>query len=513
MSEMSPEMQELLVITPVLLALGGGVLAALIASFVSRPTAVLVAATALVAGAGVSAGTVYGLEANVLAYDVMIGGGGFSGTATVIMALSAAALLGGFAWFARSPSGGLAAALVALSTGAAVALAQSLDLVFTLIALESLALCAYALVAQARTPRADEAAVKYVIQGSVATGLFLLGMAILVGLHGGGTSLLAIRSTFSGVPSTPLAAAMALVIAAFAYKLGAFPFHSWAPDAFETAPSPSAGYLAAAPKIAAVLAAFVISSILFSGPEVPAWQLSWQMGSFPIVIDVPRISALWAVLATGSIVFGNLAALRQRSYGRMLAYSGIAQIGYALIGLTVGERVVGITMLLLSAYGAAVLAAFLAAEVMRCTRPDWDGSISGMAGFGRSNPVTGVALAVAMFSLTGIPLTAGFWGKLLVFGGAVGMEWEWLVIVAVLGSAVSFGYYGRVLKTIYFEDAPSSTSMETATAEENSEIIVSGREGRAAAVVTVVLALAILAVGIAPLFVGIEFLQRFFVFG
>ena len=505
--------QELLVITPVLLALGGGVLAAIIASFVSRPAAVLVAAVALVAGAGVSVSAVYGFEANVLAYDVMIGGGGFSGVAAVILTLAAAALLGGFAWFARSPSGGLAAALIALSTAAAVALAQSLDLVFTLIALESLALCAYALVAQARSPRADEAAVKYVIQGSVATGLFLLGIAILVGLHGGGTALLSIRSTFAGVPSTPLAAAMALVAAAFAYKLGAFPFHSWAPDAFETAPPSSAGYLAAAPKIAAVLAAFVLSSILFSGPEVPAWQLSWSIGSLPILIDVPRISALWAVLATGSILFGNLAALRQRSYGRMLGYSGIAQIGYALVGLTVGERVVGITMLLLSAYGAAVVAAFLAAEVVRCTRPQWDGTISGMAGFGRSNPVTGVALAVAMFSLTGIPLTAGFWGKLLVFGSAVGMGWEWLVILAVLGSVVSFGYYGRVLKTIYFEEVPSPPASQTGTAEEDSAASESAREGRAASVVTVVLALAILAVGIAPLFVGIEFLQRFFMFG
>jgi len=491
------------IVIPVLLAVAGGLAGVLTDAFGGRRAGVALSAIGPAVGAGYAAWLVYTLDGNVIAYNVIVGGGGFSGIPAIVLALAALSIVGGWAWFTTSPAGGSAAALVALSGAAAAALSGAVDMVFILVALECLALAAYALVAQSHNARADEAAMKYVVQGAVATSLFVLGTAVLVGVYGGQSTIFAIQATAARAEGmTPLAGAMALVVAAFAYKLGGFPFHSWAPDAFETAPPASAGYMAGAPKVAAVLAAFLVSSLLFGATLLPSWQLSWEIAGISIDIDQPRIAMAWAVLAAGSMIFGNLAALRQRSYGRMLGYSGIAQVGYAMIGLTIGERVVGSTMLLMSAYAFAALAAFLGAEALRCRRPGWDGTIDGMAGFGRSNSVAGLAVAVAMFSLTGIPLTAGFWGKLLVFGAAVGFGWTWLVVIGVLGSVVSFGYYGAVLRAMYFEPAA-----ETPSADEIATC------GRAATWTAGAAALAVIAIGITPLIWGLEFVQRFLAFG
>jgi len=500
------------ILLPIGSAIAGGVLGVLADAFGSRRLSVALSAAGTALGAVVAVWLVYELPGTLLAYNVLAGGGGFAAIGAVVLTLSALSLVGGWAWFTRSPAGGSAAALIALAGGAAAALAGTVDMVFLLIALECLALTAYALVAQSRNARSDEAAMKYVVQGAVATGLLVLGIAILVGVYGGTSGLIPLQaSAAAGGPLTPLAGAMALVVAAFAYKLGGFPFHSWAPDVFETAPPASAGYLAGAPKVGAVLAAFIVSSILFGSTMLPAWQFSREIAGVTIEIDQSRISVMWAVLAAGSIIFGNLAALRQESYGRMLGYSGIAQVGYAMIGLAVGERVVGSTMLLMTAYAFAALAAFLGGEAVRCQRPGWDGSIGGMAGFGRSNALVGAAVAVAMFSLTGIPLTAGFWGKLLVFGAAVGFGWEWLVVIGVLGSVVSFGYYGKVLRSMYFE--PAEEVAEPSGDDEGSVPATGSVFALPATLTASLVAAAVVAVGIAPLVWGLGFLQRFFAFG
>jgi NADH-quinone oxidoreductase subunit N len=219
----------------------------------------------------------------------------------------------------------------------------------------------------------------------------------------------------------------------------------------------------------------------------------------------PVLPLAWGVLAAASIIFGNFVALRQTSYLRMLGYSGIAQVGYALVAVAVAgaaptQAVFQAAAVLVAAYAVAVSGAFMLAEAVRRMRPEWDGSISGLAGLGREKALLGIASAVIMFSLTGIPLTAGFWGKLQVFGLAIQGGYEWLAVIGVLGSVVSFGYYGSVLRSMYFDDAP-------AVAREGET-----PRARAATFVVVLTGLALLVVGVLPLVTGLAPLLTFFSF-
>ncbi|MDO9108758.1 MAG: proton-conducting transporter membrane subunit, partial [Coriobacteriia bacterium] len=330
-------------------------------------------------------------------------------------------------------------------------------------------------------PAAAEAAMKYVIQGAVATGLYLAGLAIHVGVTGGGSDL---GRVAAGMPEFALAstAATVFLLAAFAFKLGAVPFHSWAPDALETAPPSGSAFMASAPKIAAVLGLIILFSLTVEQVAIK---------TLPTLNHV----ILFATLAVGSILLGNLAGLPQTSYQRMLAYSGIAQVGYVLIGLATGSGAIPATMFLVSVYGLAALGAFLAAQFVHAARLGWDGSIAGMAGLGREHPVVAIALAILLLSLTGIPLTAGFWGKLYVFNFAVRAGLEWLVLLGVLGSVVSFGYYGAVLRSIFFDAPPAKRGTESDTEDVTLD--------RAAAGVVLVCASVVLALGIMPLFLGL----------
>ncbi len=177
--------------------------------------------------------------------------------------------------------------------------------------------------------------------------------------------------------------------------------------------------------------------------------------------DAKRLPVVIAAIAAGSIVYGNLAALRQRSYARMLAYSGIAQAGYALVPVAVGQPQQA--AFFLATYSIAVVGAFLAALAVQRVRPDWDGSIKGMAGLGAHAPWLSAGLATLLLSLTGIPPLLGFWGKLQAFGVAVyasrrreadGQCFLALAVIGLVGSVVSFGYYGAVLRAMYFETEP-----------------------------------------------------------
>ncbi|MDO8915898.1 MAG: proton-conducting transporter membrane subunit, partial [Coriobacteriia bacterium] len=311
-------------------------------------------------------------------------------------------------------------------------------------------------------------ATKYFVQGAVATGLLVLALAVLFALGGGSLDYAAVIS--GGADGFPRSAALlgfALLTCVLAFKAGAFPFHSWAPDAYETAERPVAALLASTPKVA-VLAAVVY---VF---------LPVQEAGAALSPAVP--SMLFALLALASIVFGNLAALRQRSLTRMLAYSGIAQVGYALVGIAAGQG--SATLVFAGLYGLAAAGAFLAAEAVSEGDPGWDGSIAGLAGLSRRRPALAAALAALMLSLTGIPLFGGFVGKLAVFAGAAG-PLTWLVVVGVVGSVVSFGYYGSVLRSVYLAE-------ETETADPD------GRTAGPATAVTICLAVLTVLFGLVP---------------
>ena len=228
--------------------------------------------------------------------------------------------------------------------------------------------------------------------------------------------------------------------------MGAVPFHSWAPDAYETAPVESAAFLAAGPKLAAIGAMSVFVTVVASGPEAT-----------PILVVVAGIAVL-------SVLVGSVAALRQHDYRRMLAYAGIAQAGYALIAVAL--PMAPLAVFFGATYALAATGTFLAAAAFQRLRPHWDGSVAGLAGLGRRAPVLGGAVAVLLISLAGLPPLLGFWAKLVVF--ATGLSYavaslaaqpvhSWSVSIAViagiLGSIVSLGYYGAVLRSLFF-DAP-----------------------------------------------------------
>jgi NADH-quinone oxidoreductase subunit N len=259
--------------------------------------------------------------------------------------------------------------------------------------------------------------------------------------------------------------------------------------------------MATVPKIGAVTAALLVFSVAFGAA------------------GTDRLPLMWTLLAGGSIVVGNLVALRQTSYTRMLGYSGIAQIGYVLVGFAASSATASAVLVLISAYGFAASAAFLGAEAVAVCHPDWDGSIAGMAGMGRTRPILGIALTVAMFSLTGMPLTLGFWGKLGVFGPAVASGDTMLVSIAavgILGSVVSFGYYGGVLRTLFFEtpaeeESPGSGEGDTLAAQEaHAHAVGGGQRVNVAEAVAAAIGAFVLVLGVYPLFEGLDWLMGLF---
>jgi NADH-quinone oxidoreductase subunit N len=425
--------------------------------------------------------------------------GGTRATLTaMVTGLAVLALVAGYQHLGEETHGGQVAALVVFSVLGCGTLIAAGDLAVLAVSLEMLALAGYALVSASRDPRADEAAAKYFVQGAVATGLLVYGTAVVFGVYGGVTRYADLSRTLaSASPTAPAVTGTVLVLAALAFKLGAFPFHWWAPDAYETAQPSVAAFLAAGPKVAALAAAGVLTLRVFSG------QLATLV---PLAVG----------LGVASIVFGNLGGLRQVSYQRMLAYSGIAQVGYALAAFSAGAAGLAPALMLGGAYAVAAAGAFIAGQALRADAPHWDGSIGGMGGLARRRPVLSASLAVCLVSLTGIPLTAGFWGKLFAFGVAARVAVEpalrpaadawlyWTVLIAgVIGSVVSFGYYGGVLRSVYFDEANcGDTARGSAEAGDVAGVRIAGDPARSAVAAVVIAAGVLLVVGIAPLVLG-----------
>jgi len=420
-------------------------------------------------------------------------GGPFSAVPGIVALLAALVLLGGWDEFAVRPGGGAASGLIALGAVASGLIAAAADLTVLLVALETAAVCAYALVADARRGSADEASMKYFVQGAVATGALVLGLAVLVGAFSPSGSYVALTAALrSPVWVSAAAAGCVLVMAALAFKLGAAPFHSWAPDAYQSARPEVSAFLSAGPKYGAIAGLAVFMVVATSG------ALSREL--------VPAV----AVLAVLSVLVGSLLAFRQRSYTRMLGYAGVAQAGYALIGIAVLRP--QIALFFGATYAIATTGAFLAAAAFRRSRADWDGSIAGLAGLGRRVPVVSGSLAVLLVSLAGIPPLLGFWGKFEVFvgaglaagqglapGGDAGLGWTYavLAVVGVIGSVISLGYYGGVLRSMYLDAAPDDESSASAPGSAGAGVVV--------------LALVALVLGVLPLFAGVGLLAAPFV--
>ncbi len=436
-------------------------------------------------------------------FGVILVGSGFSGYAFVIYFLGFLSVGTGLSSVRPQTRVGVAA-LVALGSVAGQVLVGAFDLAVLFVALEAVALVGYALVAAGGTDRSDEAAARYFVQGAVATGLTVYGLAIVVGLGGGGTGYNGMLDGLTRLsPQAALLGAI-LLLTSLAFKLGAFPFHSWAPDAYETAPPAAAAFLSSGPKVAA-LGAFIFLVGRAFGPSV--------LDQFDATLaqTLAPLTTIIAVLAAASIVFGNLAALKQTSVTRMLGYSGIAQIGYALIG--VGSAIPGAT-LFAATYGFGVAGSFLAVEALRGGLPEWDGSVAGLAGASRKRPWAAFALAVSLLSLTGIPLTAGFWGKALVFLGGIDAGLLWLAIVGVVGSVVSFGYYGRVIRALYIDVPEAAGESDAVEPDDDATEPVSPDSDVEASPArvwpAVIAAVIIIGFGTIPMVSGLDWVTRVF---
>jgi NADH-quinone oxidoreductase subunit N len=335
-------------------------------------------------------------------------------------------------------------ALLLLSASGMCLLVQGNELIFIFIALETMSIATYALAAYLRAdPRAAEAAFKYFLLGAVASAIFVYGSALCYGAAGH-TQLDALASVHAGIL---LKTGLAFVLAAFAFKVAAVPFHMWVPDVYEGAPTPVTAFMAVAVKTAAFAALLRILVVGF-GPDV------WQ----------PFLSTL-AIL---TMVCGNLLALTQRSVKRMLAYSSVAHAGYLLVAVVAAGKLrveAGQALLFyLATYTASAGGAFIAVSLVE--RIDTEGGqawdLDRFAGLAQRRPILALGISVLMLSLGGIPPTAGFMGKLLVFRAAIDSGQVVLAIVGTLSSLIGLYYYLRVVVYMYMR--PSVVAAHEVTA-------------------------------------------------
>lgn len=484
---------------PPALAVAGVVIGLVADAFERRGASVAVMAATLLGAGGV--GFYLSLHTEpAIVLGVLMTGAGFTSMPALGYTLAGLAVVAGFRRYAGLDRGPAMAALV--STGALFShmMLASLDLMVLFVALSGLAIVGYSLVAGAGTRRAEESAVRYFVSGAVATGLTVYGLALMFGLGAGTTEYASVTAGIGQAGGRPALLTLGLVLAAFAFKLGAFPFHTWVPDAYEHADAPSAAFLSSAPKIAGVMAVLVlVRGTVFSSP-----------------VFAPSANLLVA-LGIGSLAFGSLGMLRQRSVARMLGYSGIAQVGYALLAIGAGDGGIRASVIFVVTYAVAACAAFAALEAIGRARPGWDGTLDGMAGIARRSPVLGVVLTVIMLSLTGIPLFAGFWGKLHVFVALVQSGSVWVAVGAGVAAVVSFGGYGAVVRAAYFDEEEPAGRVD-ADADAPGAAALAGREDEAAAaerggsplVVAVLLAVVIVVVGVMPLATGFAPLYTLF---
>jgi NADH-quinone oxidoreductase subunit N len=322
--------------------------------------------------------------------------------------------------------------LILLATIGMMFLSGAGELITLYVSLELATIPLYVLAAFLKKDlKSTEAGLKYLIIGGASSGILLFGLSILYGLTG--TTMLADIESWSLTGTDVnlgLALAVVLFIAGFGFKLAAAPFHMWAPDVYEGAPTPVTAFLSVSSK-AAGLVAFVR---IFFSPLIVA-RTDWVM--------------LLEIVAVLAMVIGNFVALLQSNIKRMLAYSSIAQVGYVLVALAAGNghSIIGM-MIFLMAYLFANIGAFMVA-IGFSNRTGSD-QIDDYAGLVRRNPLASIMMTIFMLSLVGIPPTAGFLGKYWLFAAAVKENIYWLVVVAVLMSVVSLFYYMNVVRKMFF---------------------------------------------------------------
>jgi NADH-quinone oxidoreductase subunit N len=321
--------------------------------------------------------------------------------------------------------------LMVVSTLGMSLMASSANLIMLFLAIETTSIPLYVLAGFIiRDEKSVEAGIKYLLFGAMTSAISLYGFSLLYGFSGT-TQLYAMGEYFASGAVSPVLIGMAilLVIVGFSFKISAVPFHFWAPDVYQGAPTPVAGYLSTASKAAGFAVLMRVLLAVFPG-QTDTWTL------------------LVAIMATASMFLGNLLALAQKNLKRLLAYSSIAQAGYVLIGVASGSNL-GITgsVYYLMGYLFTNLVAFGVVSVVEDAIESSE--ITAFSGLSRRNPSLALVMLVALLSLGGIPPFAGFFGKLLVFGSVIETGQVWLAIVGILNSMIALYYYLTVLRVIY----------------------------------------------------------------
>ena len=310
------------------------------------------------------------------------------------------------------------------------------DLIALYLGLELQSLSLYVIAAfQRDDARSSEAGLKYFVLGALASGMLLYGASLVYGFAGttGFDGLAALLDGAAAEPPLGVIVGIVFILAGLAFKVSAVPFHMWTPDVYEGAPTPVTAFFSVGPKIAAI-ALFLRVMIGPFGGLVAEWQ------------------QIMVFICIASMVLGAFAAINQRNIKRLMAYSSIGHVGYALIGLAVGDAVgVRGVLIYMAIYLVMNLGTFACILCMSRGERMVEG-IDDLAGLSRSHPMLALALAIFMFSMSGIPPLAGFFAKLYIFLAAIQAELYALAVIGVISSVVAAFYYLRIVKIMYFDD-------------------------------------------------------------
>ena len=368
-------------------------------------------------------------------------------------------------------------ALLLLATVGMMFLVSSDNLLLIFVALELTSLPLYALTAFNKCDvKSSEAGLKYFLFGSMAAAFTLFGLSLIYGISGEIT-LPGLAAKLTGNPEPVFYVALVMTAIGFAFKVAAVPFHFWAPDAYQGAPTPVASFIASGSKVASF---FVLARLMMVGFANSEGSAEWRDLS-------PGWVVLFAGLAIASMILGNIAAIAQRSVKRLLAYSAIAHAGYALLALVANtEQAFASLLYYVVTYAITVLGAFAVVSIVE-NKGNGD-QLEHFAGLGRRSPVLSLCMLIFVLSLAGIPPLAGFFGKFYIFTAAARSGQKlgllWLVIIAIATSAISLFYYLQILKQIYVSKVP--------------EELPPFRLHRAIEVTIVTLAVVVLLLGCAP---------------
>jgi NADH-quinone oxidoreductase subunit N len=359
--------------------------------------------------------------------------------------------------------------LILLSTLGMMIMASAADLIVLYLGLELMALSTYILAGFIRHDiKSNEAALKYFLLGAFSSAFLLYGISLIYGLTGT-TDIYAIASYISekGLIGNPaLSLSMALFAVAFGFKIAAAPFHMWAPDTYEGAPTSITAFMSVGPKAAGFAVLGRVFMIAFASIKI-----EWAMVLIPL-----------SILSMG---IGNIVALAQTNIKRMLAYSSIAHAGYALLGLIVANNEgLASMMTYLMIYAFMNMGAFAVVIMLRTEGFKGD-KITDYEGLSKTHPFLAALMLIFMFSLTGIPPTAGFIGKLYVFMSAINAGYTWLVLVAVVFSVISAYFYLRIIMYMYMKEP----KVEVVTSQSGTLVAALG-----------VTTVAVLVIGVFPSF-------------